>query len=345
VALQGPTFGIDVIREELGELIPLSDAVIADYTLDNRRIGRSGYSGFHRAAGNVGLTDLAVRAAEEALTAADITAVDVDLIVLAITDIADYLYWDAAAAIQGRLGATRAEAVLMNQACSSGVLAFDCVAGKFATHSNYRSALIVSANRVCEAYWNRMSANTCLTSDGAVAAVIHRDFPRCRWLATEVLTDGRYADLFRLSAGGERAPFGQHRETGSVTWVNPLDRFGEFFENDAQQMLAFSEAIHENLRLVMARACERVSISIEEVRRVIHLNDNLEILTEVARTLGVERKQTNTDIGLQHGHFGTADQLWSLGRYLVAGDLQAGDVVALTSMGNGMHWAVTLLQV
>lgn len=339
------SFGITAIREFLGEAVPLSGPVPADPDDGVRKMTRSGYSGFHRAAESVGLTDLAVRAGEEAVTAAAIRAEDIDLVVLAITDIAEYLYWDAAAAVQGRLGATRAEAVLLNQGCSSGVLAFDCVAGKFATHPGYRTALIVTANRVSETYWNRVASNSCLTSDGAVAAVLHREQPRCRWLVTEVLTDGRYADLFRLTAGGERAPFGPGVEPASVRWVNPLERLGEFFANDARRMLTFTEEIYANLRTVMGRACERAGVPIESVRSVIHINDTVESLQHIAEALGVEEKQINIDIGREHGHFGTADQLWSLGRYLVSGHVQAGDVVALTSMGNGMHWAVTLLRV
>src|SRR5207302_8249242 len=58
--------------------------------------------------------------------------------------------------LQARLGAHRAQAVLVNQACGAGLLALDAAAGKFALYEDCRTALVVAANRVCDAYWNRM---------------------------------------------------------------------------------------------------------------------------------------------------------------------------------------------
>lgn len=48
---------------------------------------------------------------------------------------------------------------------------------------------------------------------------------------------------------------------------------------------------------------------------------------------------------MELGHFGPADQLLSLERLLTAGELVTGDMVALLSMGSGMHWTCTLLRV
>ncbi|MGH3735253.1 MAG: hypothetical protein ACRDT6_06470 [Micromonosporaceae bacterium] len=51
----------------------------------------------------------------------------------------------------------------------------DMVAGKFAAHPAYRTAVVIGANRVCEPYWNRIEINTSIYSDAAAAAVIRRD--------------------------------------------------------------------------------------------------------------------------------------------------------------------------
>jgi 3-oxoacyl-[acyl-carrier-protein] synthase-3 len=328
------------------ELPPQSDVDTAapEYTADLERIQGWEYQRFHRATPGVGITDLAVGAGRRALTEAGVAAADVDLVVLAISDLAEYLYWDPAAATQSRLGATRAEAVLVNQACGGGVAAFDLVAGRFATHPDYRTALVIGANRVCEPYWNRMEINTSIFSDGAAAAVLRRDHGTCRWLATEVITDGQYADFMRMEIGGAARPFTPG--TGEQPRVrSPFDRLDEFFDGDVRRMYQFVSTIRTRNREVVDAACARAGVDRSEIRRVIHFNDNAKQLAELAKDLGMPAALTNVDIAVEHGHLGCADQLLTLDRLLATGELVAGDLVALTSTGSGMHWICTLLRV
>ncbi|HEX6871793.1 MAG TPA: 3-oxoacyl-ACP synthase, partial [Micromonosporaceae bacterium] len=123
------SFGLVSFGEALGDPAPVAD-VVSRYTDDVNRVLGYGYRNVRRCAPEVGLTDLAVRAGEQALAAAGVPATDVDLVVLAVTDLVEYLYWDAAAELAHRLGASAAEAVLLTQACTTGVVSFDVVAGK-----------------------------------------------------------------------------------------------------------------------------------------------------------------------------------------------------------------------
>ena len=341
------SFGIVAIGESLGESVEVTDSVIEEYAADYETVRSWGYRRFHRAGDGVLVTDLAVRACEEALKEASVDASEVDLVVLAIADFAEYLCWDAAAAVQGRIGAVNAEAMLINQACSSGTIAFDAVAGRFATHENYRNALIVSSNRICDTYQNRMGSTTTVLSDGAAAALVRRGHERGRWLATEIITDGRYADFFRMDVGGTAQPFGTSGAAGpeGMRVRNPLDRLGELFDNDARRMLEFVRKFGGNMRVAVDRVCARTGIEPGEIKRFIHLNDNRKAAADIARALGVPLEQLTNDLALDHGHFGAADQLLGLRRLVRAGELQDGDLVALTTLGSGMHWAATLLRV
>jgi 3-oxoacyl-[acyl-carrier-protein] synthase-3 len=98
------------------------------------------------------------------------------------------------------------------------------------------------------------------------------------------------------------------------------------------------------MRVAVDRACARTGVEIGEIKRFIHLNDNRKAAADIARALGVPLERLTNDLALEHGHFGPADQLLGLRRLLRDGELQDGDVVALTSIGSGMHWAVTLLR-
>jgi len=242
------------------------------------------------------------------------------------------------------LGAHAAEALLVNQACGGGVAAFDIVAGKFAAHPDYRTALVIGANRVCEPYWNRMEINTSVYSDGAAAAVIRRDHGTCRWLATEIITDGTYADFMRMDVGGAARPFAPG-DPEAARVRSPFDRLDDFFQGDVRRMYQFVATIRRRNREVVAAACERAGVAPGDIRRVLHFNDNVKQLTELAGDLGVPVERTNRDVATEYAHVGCADQLLSLERLLAEGVLAGGDLVALTSTGSGMHWICTLLQV
>ncbi|GAA2357954.1 hypothetical protein Cme02nite_33870 [Catellatospora methionotrophica] len=336
-------FGIVAIGQALPEPSQVAELAPA-YTDELDRIRGWGYRTFHRAPDGVGLTDLAADAGRQALAEAGVAAEDVDLVVLAIADLAEYLYWDPAAATQARLGAHRAEAVLVNQACGGGVAAFDLVAGKFALHPGYRTALLIGANRVAEPYWNRMAMNTSIYSDGAAAAVLRRDHGGYRWLTTETISDGTYADFMRMDVGGAANPFlaGQPDQPHVR---NPQDRLDAFFNGDVRAMYRFVSMIRARSREVVDRACATAGLTRADIARVIHFNDNGRQLADLAKDLDIALQHTNVEAALDHGHIGCADQLVTLRRLQAAGELNPGDVVALTSTSSGMHWICTLLQV
>ena len=337
------SFGLVSFGEALGEPAAVAD-VVAEYTDDVNRVLGHGYERVHRCPPETGLTDLAVAAGTAALAAADVPAAEVDLVVLAVTDVVEYLYWDAAAELCHRLGATRAEAVLLTQACTTGVVSLDTVAGRFATHPDYRTALVVAANRTCEAYWNRMDVQPMVFSDGAVGVVARRDHPSLRWLATEVATDGRYARFYRMDEGGAAAPF-----DGSAADEPPRVRdvwdVMEFFDYDAEVFQGFARELDERAVRVTERACARAGVAVADLARLVMVNDNARAMTSLAEAFGVPLSRTNRDLAARHGHLGAADQLFCLGRHVGAGELRAGEKVALVSMGRGMHWACTVLEV
>ncbi|MFC9285737.1 3-oxoacyl-[acyl-carrier-protein] synthase III C-terminal domain-containing protein [Streptomyces sp. NPDC057052] len=337
------TYGITAFGTALGEPCSVEETVEA-YTDDRKKVEDWGYRRYYRAPDGTGLTDLAAAAGRRALDRAGMPADRVDLVVLAMADIPEYLYWDPAVATQAKLGTHRAEALLVNQACSSGVLGFDAAAGKFATHPDYGVALLITVNRVCEAYWNRMDSSTAITSDGAAAAVLVRDADRCRWLATEVISDGRYANVAHLPGGGAARPVTpEHPDPGRVG--NPVALMNAFLGHDLRAKVRFMGETRDNSIRVLERACARAGVPVADVSHLLHMNGTAQGLAEFARDMGVPLERTNAEVALDHGHLGCADQLFSLATLLDARRIPEGAVVALSSTGNGMHWGCTLLRV
>lgn len=328
----------------LGERVPVAD-VVREYTTNTERVFGYGVRDIYRCAEQVGVTDLALEAAERALAQAGITADQLDLVVLAITDIAEYLYWDPAAHLQHRLAAPEAEAVLLTQACAAGLMCFDAVAGKFATHPEYRTALVVAANRTCETYWNRMETQPRLFSDGAAAAVAVRGHPRWRWQATEVRTDGSLAGLSALPAGGTALPF-RHTPPVDDATLQARDAWDvlDFFDYDEQRFSAFLRSLDQRVRAVVERACTRIGAGITDIDRYVLVHDSAQAMTSLATELGVPPARTNYDVAMSHGHLGAADHLFSLAALCATDRCRPDDLVALAGRGSGMHWACTLIR-
>lgn len=331
-------FGLAAFGTALGDRVPVTE-VAGEYTENLDRVLGYGVQNVYRA--KDGLTDLALSASTRALERAGVTANELDLVVLAITDIAEYLYWDPAAHLQYRLGAHKAEAVLLTQACTGGLMSFDAVAGKFATHPNYETALIVAANRTCETYWNRMETQPRLFSDGAAATIAVRGHPRWRWLATEVDTAGEFAGLSALPAGGTAMPF---------TTASPIDESAlrardawdvlDFFDYDEQRFTNFLRSLDERVRSVVERACARIGTT--DIAHYVLVHDNKQAMLSLATELGIAPDRTNMDTAMEHGHLGAADHLFTLA---TPNKYQPDDLLALAGRGSGMHWACTLLSV
>jgi 3-oxoacyl-[acyl-carrier-protein] synthase III len=337
-------FGLASFGTALGAQTLITD-IVGDYTDYPEQVLAYGYRHVLRAPVDIGLTDLALEAADKALAGAGIEADELDLVVLAVTDITEYLYWDAAASLAHRLGASGAETVLMTQGCVGGTASLDTVAGKFATHPHYDCALVIAANRCCEAYWNRMTTQPIVFSDGAVATVALRGHPRLRWRVTETQTVGRYADFYRLDSGGTAAPFGtQSAHEGKLS---ARDSWGvlEFFDYNDARFEKFVTELDVRTKEIVERACARIGIQVRELSKALLVCDNADNMKSMAECIGIPLSQTNIEVAMDYGHLGAADQFLSLSKYVTRGDLQHGEIVALVSRGRGMHWGCSLLEV
>jgi 3-oxoacyl-[acyl-carrier-protein] synthase-3 len=318
--------------------------VVAEYSQDVDRVVAYGYRTVHRAGADVQVSDLAFDAAQAALADSGVAAAEVDLLVLALTDLSEYLYWDAAAALQHRLGAVRAESVLVTQACTAALAGLTLTAGRFATHPDYQTALVVGANRCCEQYWNRMQTQSMVFSDGATAVVARRGHDALRWRGAHACTDGRFSEFYRMDGGGAAEPFSA-AAPGEQPQARDAWDIMEFFDYDDEQFDGFTRLIDERIREVVDRACERAGVTRAALARVVFLHDNRRAVTSMAAALGVPWERTNAEIGLDVGHLGAADQLYSLQRLLADGAVASGDLVGLVGMGRGMHWACTVVEV
>jgi len=319
-------------------------AVAGAYVNDPERVVRWGYHTFHKAAAGTTSVGMAARAGERALAATGTDVQDVDLVVLVQSEMPDYHYWESSAALARELKIVGKQTLLLNEGCAAGVTGLGVVAGLFAVQPELRTVLFVAVNRVSEYHRNRMTVNSSVHSDGAVAAVLRRGHDRYRWLATAQFTDPEYCDFFRNDYGAAVQPVAPPSWSAS-TAVSGLQRVQEHFQRDPGRLREFVELLNRRVVEVIDGACRRAGVRRDELARFVYINDSPASVDDIGRLLGLPIERTNAAIAAAHGHMGAADQLISLALHHERGEVGPGDLVALSGISIGMRWYCTLVEV
>ena len=134
---------------------------------------RSGISARHFAAENELTSDLAVKAAQAALTSAGITSADLDLIILA-TSTPDHLggFPSTACVVQDKLGAHTACAAFDVQAVCAGFTYALATADAFIRSGSYKKVLVIGAETFSRILDFQDRGTCVLFGDGAGAVVL-----------------------------------------------------------------------------------------------------------------------------------------------------------------------------
>ena len=136
-------------------------------------VERTGVEERHIAAPGETTCDLSEQAARRALTAADIEATDIDLIVLGTTT-PDHVFPSVASQLQPRLGCYGGPAFDVQAVCTGFVYALD-IAHRFIQTGAVRRALVVGADTFTRII-NWQDRGTCILfgdGAGAVLSLIH----------------------------------------------------------------------------------------------------------------------------------------------------------------------------
>ncbi|MCB0662934.1 MAG: ketoacyl-ACP synthase III, partial [Saprospiraceae bacterium] len=150
--------------------------------------------------------DLCEKAALQAMERANVTAKDLDLIIIA-TDTPEYISPSTASVLQHRLGANKAGTFDINTACAGFVTALDIGSKYIIADNNYEKILVIGAYAMSK-YINIEDKKTAtLFADGAGAVILEAtDSTGSGFLASELITEGQYHDWMGIYAGGTHQP-------------------------------------------------------------------------------------------------------------------------------------------
>jgi 3-oxoacyl-[acyl-carrier-protein] synthase-3 len=306
----------------------VSNAELAERldTSDDWIVQRTGIRQRHVAAPGELTSDLALKAAEQALAKAGITGAELDLIVLA-TATPDNTFPATATKLQAQLGMTHGAAFDVQAVCSGFIYAL-ATADNFIRCGQARTALVIGAetfSRILD--WE--DRGTCvLFGDGAGAVVLraHRDEgggARERGvLSTHLHSDGKLYDILYVDGGPST--------TGS----------SGFLRMEGKEV--FRHAVHR-LAEVVDEALNANGLKGADLDWLVPHQANRRIIDGMGRKLGLPPEKVVITID-RHANTSAASVPLALAEAVDDGRIKPGQLVLMEAMGGGITWGAALVR-
>ncbi|MFC0692327.1 beta-ketoacyl-ACP synthase III [Paraburkholderia humisilvae] len=306
-----------VTNHELSTTVDTSDEWITQRTgIKERRIAADGEN----------TSDLALRAAQSALTRAGMCGADVDLVVVA-TSTPDRTMPSTATRVQGGLGMTRGIAFDVQAACSGFVYALS-VADNMVRLGQARTAVVIGAETMSRILdWS--DRDSCvLFGDGAGAVVLRavryeeNTTQQKGILSTHLYSDGRHQDKIYTDGG-----------TSSTQTAGKMHLVGRE---------VFLHAV-VNLAQAAEEALAANGLTQVDVDWVVPHQANRRIVETLGEKLRLPKEKIVLSVG-HHGNTSAASIPLALTDAVDDGRIKADDLVLTVAMGAGFTWGSALIR-
>jgi 3-oxoacyl-[acyl-carrier-protein] synthase-3 len=280
------------------------------------------------------ITDLCVRAAEQALERAQLKACDVDL-VLTGTISAETFMPNNSARVIGRLGMKGIAGFDLSAACGGFLFALH-TANALIQNGSHKKVMIFGAD-VLSAALNMKDRTTCvLFGDGAGCAILERiENPNplrdSMVLGSKIYTDFDATDALTINAGGSRAPTFRH---------DLHEKHSPYVQMNGQDV--FKHAVKGMVRAANELLSE-LKVPTSEIKWFVPHQANLRIIEMTAKYLDfpMDRVFVNIDrwANTSAGTIGIA-----LSEMQEQNKLQKGDLILIDVFGGGFNYGAALVR-
>jgi 3-oxoacyl-[acyl-carrier-protein] synthase III len=286
---------------------------------------RTGIEERHIAAEGETTSSMGVIAAQRAMEAADVSAADLDLIILGTTT-PDFIFPSSACLIQEKLGALGIPAFDVNAACSGFVFALS-VADKFIKSGSVKTALVVGSETLTRMVdWT--DRKTCvLFGDGAGAVVLKAD-SETGILSTHLHADGSKKHLLYNPVGVSAGFKLDEPNAGVRVMMAGNDVF-------KYAVKALDSVVEETL---LANGIDK-----SELDWLIPHQANLRIIEATAKRLQMPMERVIVTVD-KHGNTSSGSVPLALDAAVRSGRIQRGQLVLLEAFGGGFTWGSALLR-
>ena len=285
---------------------------------------RSGISARHFAAENELTSDLAVKAAEAALSSAGITSADLDLIILA-TSTPDHLggFPSTACVVQDKLGAHTSCAAFDVQAVCAGFTYALATADAFIRSGSYKKVLVIGAETFSRIL-NFQDRGTCvLFGDGAGAVVLEAS-KEAGILSTALHADGSQRDILCVPG---RAGNGEVHGSPFMTM-------------DGQAVFKLAVKVLEQ---VAHEALDKAKLKPEQIDWLVPHQANIRIMEGTAKKMGMSMDKVIVTVH-EHGNTSAASIPLALDSGVRSGQIKRGQHLLLEGVGGGFAWGAVAIK-
>ena len=273
-------------------------------------------------------SDLALRAAQQALERAGVEPGEIDFIVVGTTT-GDMAFPTTANLVQHRLGCKNAGSADVYAACAGSVYSLS-IGAQYIQTGKYRTVLCIGAeclSRITD-YTDR---GTCiLLADAAGAVVLRPSDDESGIIDTDLYSDGKYWELLYQPGGGARNP--ATHET--------VDRRLHYAKMKGNEV--FKVAVR-----MFGECAERIltknGFTLADLSLFVPHQANLRIIEAAVRRLGLDMERVFVNVD-RYGNTGAASVYVALEEAWTTKRLATGDLVLLAAFGGGFTWGAALLR-
>ncbi|HXG05411.1 MAG TPA: beta-ketoacyl-ACP synthase III [Candidatus Binatia bacterium] len=297
-------------------------------TSDEWIVQRTGIRERHLADENEATSDLAVRAAQQALERAGLVPEDIDLIVVGTTT-PDMFFPTVGNLVQHRLGCRRAGSMDVLAACAGSIYSL-AIGSQFIQTGKYRRVLCIGAETLSR-ITDFTDRGTCiLLADAAGAAVLEAGDGDRGLIDADLYSDGQYWDLLYMPGGGSRQP--ATRESVEARLHYARMKGNEVFKVAVRMFVECAETI-----------LGRHGLTADDVDLFIPHQANLRIIEAAAKRVGLPMEKVFVNVD-RYGNTGAASVYVALEEAVTAGRVRRGDLLLLAAFGGGFAWGAALIR-
>lgn len=272
-------------------------------------------------------SDLAARAAHNALEQAGLDPGRIDYIILS-TSTGDSPQPPTSYLVQDRIAAWNAACFDINVVCSGFVYGLELARTLVAQRPGSR-VLVIAADLYsrCLDFSDRRTA--VLLGDGAGAAVVGAVPEPAGFVGFRLASRGDAQRLIRVEAGGSRLPASEATVAEGA----------HFFRMDGRGVRDF---VLEEFPPLVAELAEDCGVGVDEIRHFVPHQPNGVLLRQLAEKCGLGAARSHRTLD-RYGNTGSASAAVTLDEAHRAGELRPGDLVLIGTFGGGMSMGAGLM--
>ena len=313
-------------NDDLSKIVETNDEWIVQRTgIRERRI----------AADNEATSDMAIKAAQEALDRAGITADQLDVILVA-TCTPDFNNFPATAMlVQTGLGASQTTAFDISVACAGFAHGLD-IGAQFIETGRAKNVLVIGAEKMTSVVNWEDRATCILFGDAAGAVLLQPSDDESGLLASDLGADGSGACLLNLPAGGSRHPMTPELLAGKENTAHM----------DGKAVFRFGVKVMGETAL---KALQRAGLTESDVDMLVPHQANIRIIQAAAERMGLvesdgtisKKVAVNID---RYGNTSAASVPLALYEAWMDGRVTEGNIVVTIGFGAGLAWGANVIR-